>query len=439
MKQWCKRTLLVLTMALMAGLSAGCAASSSGVEELFTLPKPPLEYEGLSHIINQMIYDGYEYASPTSGENIQSVQMVDLDGDDVSEAVAFFRKPGSEKQLQIMVFSAHDETYEELCTIESSGTAIDSVHYQDMNDDGVLDLVVGWKISADLQTVAVYTVGKEPAMLMQNGYTRYSIQDMNEDGVPSLLLFRANTKGESVAEFYGWREDAMELVYSCSLSSTMVELNSGSIVSGLLDKHTPAVFVTGVNDQGMAVTDILVCQKNGTLSNAALNGTTGLSDIVYPYCQLDPQDINGDGIIEVPAPQGKEDQKKRENDGLVRWLNFDADGESSQSAMTYHCSSRGWYFTVPQAWEDHLSATTVDSGLNENQVTLRLDDQPVLSIYSITGENRENRAIRGNRIVIKRQVSIIYAGELLEGADDWGMDADGLRSHFNLIVESWTN
>ena len=242
-----------------------------------------------------------------------------------------------------------------------------------------------------------------------------------------------------MAEFYGWREDAMELVYSCSLSSTMVELNSGSVVNGKLDEDTPAVFVTGVNEQGMAVTDILVCQKSGTLSNAALNGTTGLSDIVYPYCQLDPQDINGDGIIEVPAPVGKEHQTKRQNDGLVRWMNYSIDGDGWRSAMTYHCASRGWYFTVPREWEDHLTAATAESGLNESQVTLNLDGEPVVNIYSITGENRENRAIRGNRIVIKRQLSIIYAGELLSAAADWGLDADSLRAHFNLIVESWTN
>ena len=437
MKHWCKRTLLVLTMVILGCLASGCVASSS-VEELFTLPQPPMEYEGLSHIISKMISDGYEYASPNSGENIQSVQMVDLNGDGIDEAVAFFRKPGGEKQLQIKVFSARKESYKELCTIESSGTAIDSVYYQDMNNDGVLDLVVGWKISADLQTVAVYAVGKEPVMLMQNGYTRYSIQDMNDDGIPSLLLFRADSKGNSVAEFYGWQEDAMDLVYSCSLSSTMVELASGSIVNGRLDADTPAVFVTGVNEQGMAVTDILVCQEGGSLSNAALNGSTGLSDVVHPYFQLDPQDIDGDGIIEVPVPL-EQNGKKRQNDGLISWQNFDTDGNSWQSVMTYHCSSRGWYFTVPEEWEDHLSTEPSESGINESCVTLKLDGEPIVHIYAITGENRENKAIRGNRMVIKRQVSIVYAGELLEGSEQWGMDADFLRSHFNLIVESWTD
>ncbi len=438
MKNWLKKAAVLIAAAALSCLAAGCVASSA-VEDLFTLPQPPMEYAGLSQIINQMIHDGYEYASPTSGENIQSVQMVDLNGDGVSEAVAFFRKPSGEKQLQIMVFSAHDDTYRQLCTIESSGTAVDSVYYQDMNNDGVLDLVVGWKISADLQTVAVYTVGKDPVMLMQSGYTRYSIQDMDGNGIPSLLLFRADTKGRSVAEFYGWREDAMELVYSCGLSSTMVELNSGSIVTGNLDEDTPAVYVTGVNEQGMAVTDILVCQADGTLSNAALNGRTGLSDIVYPYCHLAPQDINEDGIIEVPAPVDKDRKKKRQNDGLVHWMNFDTAGNAHPCAMTYHCLSRGWYFTIPKEWGEEITTTTVESGFNENQVIIQLNGEPVLAIYSITGENRENRATRGNRIVIKRQVANIYAGELLEGSDQWGLDADMLRSHFNLIMESWTN
>ena len=33
---------------------------------------------------------GYEYMAPTSGRNIQSLQMVDIDGDRQDEALAFF-------------------------------------------------------------------------------------------------------------------------------------------------------------------------------------------------------------------------------------------------------------------------------------------------------------------------------------------------------------
>ncbi|MBQ2220779.1 MAG: hypothetical protein II419_03870, partial [Acidaminococcaceae bacterium] len=160
---------LALAGALLLG---GCSAPSSA-EELFTLPQLPLEYSDLSRQINALIEQGYEYASPTGGRNIQSVQMVDLDGDGDEEAVAFFRRSTDEKPLKIIVFSANGEKYERLCTIESSGTAVESVYYQDLTGDKQLEMVVGWRIAADVQTVAAYSVQKDPKVLMQSGYVRY--------------------------------------------------------------------------------------------------------------------------------------------------------------------------------------------------------------------------------------------------------------------------
>jgi hypothetical protein len=60
-------------------------------------------------------------------------------------------------------------------------------------------------------------------------------------------------------------------------------------------------------------------------------------------------------------------------------------------------------------------------------------------IYTLTGENRENRALWGNRLVLKRQTGTIYAAELLEGAAAPGLTEDVLRQSFKLIVNQWTN
>lgn len=430
------RRLLVLTgTAALAVLLSGCLATST-VEELFTLPQPPIEYTELTDTITALLAGGYEYASPTAGQNIQPVQMVDLDWDGHSEALAFFRRPTDEKPLKIMIFSARDEGYVQRALIESSGTAIERVEYEDMNGDGVRELVVGWRISSDVQTVAVYDVDAQTPMLMQSNYTRYTVQELDGDGLPSLLVFRSNELGESVAEVYSWRGDGIDRVHQRPLSSTMAALSAGSVVSGMLDKDTPAVFVTGINEEGMAVTDILACRENGTMTNAALNSATGLSGLIYPYRHLQPQDINADGIVEVPAPAALAELGKP-NDGLVDWMQCSIDGQIRRVATTYHCQSVGWYLAVPEAWVGRLTTAAWESVQNENQVLLRLDGEPVASVYAITGENRESRAMRGSRQVLRRQTDIIYAGEVLSEKVDFTIE--DLRSSFKLIVSSWNS
>ena len=434
MKRTWKRVWLAGIVLAGACLLGGCSAPSSA-ESLFTLPQLPIEYNDLSRQINDLIADGYEYASPTSGRNIQSVQMVDLDGDGDEEAVAFFRRSSDEKPLKIFIFRANDDTYEQLCTIESSGTAVDSVYYQDLTGDGRMELVVGWRISTDVQTVAAFTVEEEPAALMQSSYVRYSIEELDGDGVPSLLLFRLDDEGNSIAEFYSWRNDVMAVSYSTNLTSTMAELARGSVVSGRLDADHAAVFVTGVTDEAVAVTDIITYRSGVGLVNLAIEPQTGNSGVVFPYMQLRPQDIDGDGVVEVPDPQVNEAGKTT---GIVDWLAYNEDGEESLVMTTYHNLAGGWYFILPEEWHGRASVSSADSGINELQTVLSLDGREVGVIYTLTGENRENRASRGSRQVIKRQTGTTYAGEILPLGEKMGLTDEFLRQNFRIISSQWS-
>ena len=100
-----KMAVLVASLTLALGL-CGCALETSA-ENLFTLPEVPVEYTGLSNTLNTYLKSGYEYINPTGGSNMQSLQMIDLDGDGSKEAVAFFRCASDEKPLKLLFFRPH--------------------------------------------------------------------------------------------------------------------------------------------------------------------------------------------------------------------------------------------------------------------------------------------------------------------------------------------
>ena len=60
-----------------------------------------------------------------------------------------------------------------------------------------------------------------------------------------------------------------------------------------------------------------------------------------------------------------------------------------------------------------------------------------MAIYTLTGENREARATMGERFLIRRQTGIVYAAELLEGADVYGMNVELLRGSFSMTENAW--
>ena len=96
-----KRMLGCLVLAIcMLGLG-GCMFGN--VDEMYALPKSSEAYVNLQAKINQE-KGSAEYIAPLSGENRQTIQLVDVDGDGVQEAVAFFRDTTSENPLKIVIF-----------------------------------------------------------------------------------------------------------------------------------------------------------------------------------------------------------------------------------------------------------------------------------------------------------------------------------------------
>ena len=172
--------------ALLSLVLSGCGGFNIefNPEELYTLPELPAKYTELNARLNAILEDGAEYAAPAAGTNIQPVQLTDLDGDGQQEAVAFFRKAEDEKPLKIYIFSTQGDSYEQSAVIEGSGASVYSVVYSDLDGDGRTELIVGWRVNAELQALSVYAL--DPAgpqeLLRSVSYVRYASVDLDGDG-----------------------------------------------------------------------------------------------------------------------------------------------------------------------------------------------------------------------------------------------------------------
>ena len=304
MRQRIQRMLTAVAGLLLLLSASGCGFSFSPTD-LYSLPQLPEEYTELNSSLNQLLESGAEYAAPVSGSNIQPVQLEDLDGDGEEEALAFFRNSADEKPLKIYIFTAGKQGYEQAAVIEGTGTSIYSIAYEDLDQDGRKELLVGWRVNTDLLALSVYTLRSgEPEELVQGtSYVKYAVNDLNQDGLWELVVLRADEEGNGIADYYCWQEEEFQLRTSARITSTMAELSQqGRVKSGVLQDGTPALFVTGVEESAWMVTDILTV-KNGELVNILLSDVTGVSSEIAPFSSLYPEDINGDGITEVPHPE----------------------------------------------------------------------------------------------------------------------------------------
>ena len=446
-KKW-MTVLLVLGMVLAL---SGCTMPKLTLdpEELYALPELPARYTTLNQQLNALQEGGAEYAAPVAGSNIQPVQMVDLDGDGKEEALAFFRQPDGEKPLKIYIFTDNGDSYAQTAVIEGSGLAVYSIAYTDMNGDGRMEIIVGWRVSMELQALAVYALEPDGAReLMRTNYVKYAVADLNSDGMRELTVFRADQDGVGAADCYVWKNGALTLGSTIRVSMTMAELSQqGKVTVGTLRSGEPALFVTGVADSARAITDVLLL-RNSELSNSVLSLTTGVSRESSRFRSLYPMDINGDGITEIPrtVPLSPGEQETDVSQ-RVDWISYDAAGTASRVLSTYHAMEDGWYLQLPEGWAESIlvgrSASTDETSVTFYMESDAEDDQgyaALLRITALSGSNRERLAVRTGRFILGRNDGVIYVGELLKGNEEWdhSVTEDEVRNAFSLIAKEWS-
>ena len=434
-----KRAGKMLVIGLFSLLLSGCMFTTPETS-LYRLPKLAGEYESLESQIDALLTNGAEYAAPTSGSNLQSVQMIDLDGDGSEEAVAFFRRASDKKPMKIYIFKADGDSYERYAVIEGTSSQIYSVNYADLDGDGLKEILVGYKSSSDVQGLAIYPLSPGTSeSLLTTGYSRYANLDMNGDGKQELLIICSDEESTARVDYYDWDDGALHAKSSLRLSASVAELSR--LTAGTLTGGENALFVTGVTGDNLTVTDVLAL-KSGRLQNIALGADANQVPAEEIFLGLFPRDENSDGVTEAPKTRPLQRfDRESELQYYVVWEQYSIDGTVTDVQSCFHNVADGWSLVLPDEWDkDHLTVER-SAGSGETAVSFyRAGEgglrEKLLTVYTLTGEAREGLANIGSRFVLTQQVEAVYAARI---GDAWNitLDEQSLRERFSLITAEW--
>ena len=429
---------------LLAGLLfclSGCMFRGS--DELFAIPRTSETYQKLQDSI-QKVMGSAVAISPISGGNTQTIQLVDLDGDGIQEALAFYRDNSTDWPLKIAIFKQNEEgEYALSAQIQGAGTDIESIEYKDLVDGKELELLVSWQVTPTVHTLVAYRVqDNQVAELMRNGYSRYIATDLNGDEKAEVLLVQMGSGNQMVnrAELYVGADGAMELQSSAPLSEGVGSLQLWE--AGTLKDKVPAVLLTceyGENDQ---ITDVFALTDTG-LRNLSMEEKSRTSiGTLRRYTGVNPTDINGDGITEIPVTKSIpsfQSSSGAENFWQTIWKQLDKNGRETAVLSTYHNNSDRWYLELPEAWNNLITLSRPEqTAVGERAVGFSywtgdpsVVPQHFLTIYRLTGNNRDNHAAKDNRFILWADSETVYAAEFHEAGWDSGLDKDGLLARFH--------
>lgn len=428
-----------VTLLLAVLLLAGCSMRT--VEDMYTPPKRSAEYEDLQRAIDEAM-EGLEYAPALNGENRQSVQMADLDGDGTDEYLLFSRDT-SESPLKILIFTRDESGCKLQHTIPCAGSAFDTIDYVNLDGTGGMELVVGRQISnLILRTASVYTFDSvEAKRLMSVNYSRILATDLNLDGKQDLLVIASGESDadNAIATLFSYEDGTMRRSVEAELSATSDRIKR--IMVSQLNNHVPAVFVaSNVNDHAI-ITDVFAV-KDGKFSNVSFSNESGTSVRTLRNYYVYADDIDDDGILELPDLIDMVPVKntwRGSNQQMIRWYAMDIMGKEEDRMYTFHNFDSGWYLQLNGQIAPRISVVQQDGG----SVFYLWDEafqntEILMTIDVMTGAG--NAALEENGYYeLYRAEDVIYTVKLEAAAAKLGLTAQLLSDQFHLIQWDWKN
>lgn len=434
-----KRTLFLMILAMTALLFTGCAMRT--VEEMYALPKRSKEYGDLQIAVDSAMY-GLTYSAPRSGDNQQTMQMADLDGDGEEEYLVF-AKGASEKPLQILIFKKEaDGTVRTMETIGSNGMNFEQVEYVQFDERPGYELVIGLQVSDQvLRSVAVYSFANGDAeLLLLNSYSKFLTCDLDENGRQELMVFRPGEAEleRGMAVLYSTRDGQIVRSVETELSQEPSQIRR--ITLSNLQDGTPAVYIASSAEENTIVTDVLA-MKDDILTNITMISEASTSIKTLRNYYVYGSDMDNDGVLELPSMitmKAVGEQEWSEDQFLLRWFSLNLNGWEVDKLFTFHNYVGGWYLQLDNQWASRVS---VEQG--EDAFIFYLWDEtyqeatPLFHLYVFTGSDRDQLATEEGRFPVYRTEGVAYAGKLDVGAVDYGITEDYLIQSFHLIRQDW--
>ena len=428
---------MILSLAA-ALILAGCTMTTA--EQLYSLPKRSDDYNNLQSAIDNAMAE-LEYCAPLTGENQQTVQMADLDGDGLQEYLVF-AKGSAEKPLHILIFDEVDGVFQKVDVLESNGSAFEQVEYVSMDNREGLELVVGRLISDQLtRSVSVYTFsGGEAEQLLNTNYTKFVTVDLDMDSKAEVFVMRPGQTDtdNGVAEVFGIENGIIERSNEVFTSGPVDQLKR--ILIGQLHDEKVAVYTANAVSDTALVTDVFA-YVDGRLANVSFSNESGTSVTTLRNYYVYADDIDSDGVVELPAlipMQTAGDRATTLRQHIVRWYAMKSDGTEVDKMFTFHEFVGGWYLELGREWASRLTAE--QSG---NNYTFYVWDgsyqqaDELVTVYALTGQNREEEAHKDGRFILMKTDTVTYVARLGPAAEAYHLDQESMIRNFRLVQHDW--
>ena len=263
---------------------------------------------------------------------------------------------------------------------------------------------------------------------------------MDKDGHPDVIALRLpSSEIPGQADMFSLQSDGEVVTKTARLSKGLKSITH--MLSGSLSDMSPAIYIEGDYSDSSVITDILTW-RYGNLYNISANTSSGVSQDTLRSDPVYSTDINSDGVVDVPFPRlltSLSDTKYY----AIDWYTYNKYGDKTKVFATYHNFSDRWYLILPDDWKNNFTVRREDTVSGERTLIFSYsvgnEKTPVdfLKIYTLSGDNKNDRAKLPGRFTLIEHGDIIYAAEILTSMTGITVNKTQITNGFKLLYSDW--
>jgi len=340
LKKYLGAVITVIIIAVLAFILSNTAFES--VDMLMRPPKNEGQNSEIQAAFEASINDKYILRSPLSGEHKSSFIFVDFDSDKKDEVVVFYSLSGTPDVVRMNVLCNNNGVWQSIADLESAHKQIHKIDFADIDKDGTREIIVGWSISdTELSnTLNVYKFNSDNGTqyaekIFENNYTEFTVCDVNSDFKTDILLFdKYHTENVSIkATYFDFIGDKAYAAGDFLIDTT---ISSVYEVSSDKDKSNgnTRFYVDGYRfDSGMTTELFYWDNEEKRFSRPMYSESKSISAVATRSTVITCQDINDDGIIEIPFEEYIDESEvvvpekslqKQQN--IIKWMKYGSYG-----------------------------------------------------------------------------------------------------------------
>ena len=327
--------ILIFLSGVLCLMFSSCS-SGNLIRPADSLLSPPLYYEEYADLVetfNKKVNTEVVMCHPKKGSYRSAIIVDDMDSDGESEALIFYKKTEDSTVVRMHLLDSIDGRWISRNDFNGYGSAVESIIIDDLDLDGVSELIVSWNSSSG-NILSVYR-----ASLKVGGYKEISNEncalseliDIDSDGRKELFFVsQTNVSGspQRVAKAMRVSGDSVVLMGETRLDSN-ISGYSAVKTEKAFDSEPMRIYIDALKGEQQMITELMYWDSSKSeLCAPFLDPETMTNTVTLRHEPINCYDINNDGVIDIPVQSkifGKGDNVltiDTENIYLTEWIDY---------------------------------------------------------------------------------------------------------------------